>query len=478
VPKTEMKTQRESLPELVTGEARLHPGEAADESATVIQRLRTLWEQRRLLFRVALLGAVCGTVLALLLPSQYRATTQLMPPDQSTTGVAMLATLGAKSGLPLGAMAGDLLGLQTSGDLFIGIMRSRTLEDRLVSRFDLKRVYRKRLDEDARQKLEENSSIGQDRKSGIISITVTDHDPQRAAGIAQAYVEELDRSVAEVSTSAARRERIFLEQRLEAVKGDLDQASRDFGQFAAKNGAIDIKEQGRAMLDAAASLMGQLIAAESELKGLEAIYVPTHVRVKALRARIQELRSQLEKMGGEKGFSIEDQGAAGGSTIPSIRELPLLGETYADLYRRTKIQEAVFETLTQQYELAKVQEAKETPSVKVLDIARAPERKSFPPRSEIVLLSTVFALMGTVLWILAKSRWAQIDDLNPGKALAAEIFTSVRANLQSLRRERDRLRFRTRVAPADGNVIPDARVESSNGSNFHVAAAHVRDEEL
>lgn len=348
----------------------------------------------------------------------------------------MLASLAGKSSLPLGSMAGDLLGLQTSGDLFIGILRSRTLEDRLVTRFDLKRVYWKRLDEDARKKLEENSAINQDRKSGIISITVTDHDRNRAAAIAQAYVEELDRLVAEVSTSSARRERIFLEQRLQTVKGDLDQASRNFGQFAAKNGAIDIKEQGRAMLDAAATLMGQLIAAESELKGLEAIYVPTHVRVRAVQARIQELRSQLEKMGGEKGFAIEGVDKAGAPTYPSIRELPLLGETYADLYRRTKIQEAVYETLTQQYELAKVQEAKETPSVKVLDFARIPERRSFPPRLEIIILCTTLSLIGITIWILAVARWDEIDALHPGKALAIEIFSSMRASIQRARHKK------------------------------------------
>jgi capsule polysaccharide export protein KpsE/RkpR len=438
--KIEIKAQPEELSELVF-DKNIRPSTQfsrdTDKSQAMFERLRILWENRRFLGRAILAGLVFGTVLAFVLPTRYRATTQLMPPDsQSASGMAMLASLAGKSSLPLGSMAGDLLGLQTSGDLFIGVLRSRTLEDRLIARFDLKRVYWKSLDEDARKLLEDNSSINQDRKSGIISITVTDHDPKRATAIAQAYVEELDRLVADVSTSAARRERIFLEQRLQTVKSDLDQASRDFGQFAARNGAIDIKEQGRAMLDAAATLMGQLIAAESELKGLEAIYVPTHVRVRAVQARIQELRSQLEKLGGEKGFAIEGLDPAGTSTYPSIRELPLLGETYADLYRRTKIQEAVYETLTQQYELAKVQEAKETPSVKVLDLARVPERKSFPPRIEIIILCTLLALMGASCWILLQARWAEIDSAHPGKMLAAEIFQSLRGGMRAARREK------------------------------------------
>ena len=418
----ETKPHPEAMPELVYQESLLRTT-SSSSSDHLVGRLRTLWDKRTFLRQVALWGAIVGAAIAFLIPSRFQSTTQLMPPDsQSTSGMAMLASLTTKTGSPLGSVAGDLLGLQGSGDLFIGVLRSRTLEDRLVSKFELQRVYRKRLEEDARKQLEENTSISQDRRSGIISITVTDHDPARATSMARAYVEELDRLVAEVATSSARRERVFLEQRLQAVKIDLDQASHDFGQFASKNGAIDIKEQSRAMLDAAASLMGQLIAAESELKGLEAIYVPDHVRVKAVQARVQELRSQLEKMGGEKGFSVEGPGAAGNSSYPSIRELPLLGETYADLYRRTKVEEAVYETLTQQYELAKVQEAKEIPSVKVLDLAKLPERKSFPPRLEIIILCVVLAVMGGMLWILAQARWEEVDELSPGKMLARDIF--------------------------------------------------------
>jgi capsule polysaccharide export protein KpsE/RkpR len=420
---------RESAPELLT------PKNPPQNSAPIaaIASLRILWEHRRAIVRTLLGGAGLGLLLAFLLPAKYQATAQLMPPDsQSASSMALLAGLSARSASPLGAVAGDLLGLQSSGDLFIGLLRSRTLEDRMVERFDLQRVYGKRLEQDARQKLEENSSITQDRKSGILAITVTDHEPQRAAAMAQAYIEELDRLVADVSTSAARRERIFLEQRLQAVKTDLDQASHDFSQFSAKNGAIDIKEQGRAMLDAAATLMGQLIAAESELKGLEAIYVPGNVRIRTVEARIQELRTELAKMGGENGFVIAGEDATGQSTYPSIRELPLLGATYADLYRRTRIQETVYETLTQQYELAKVQEAKETPSVKILDFAKVPERKSYPPRFEIVVMCTTLSAIASGLWFLGQAHWATVDEHHPGKVLAFEVYQNLSIAVQSL----------------------------------------------
>jgi uncharacterized protein involved in exopolysaccharide biosynthesis len=397
----------------------------------VIAKLRLLWKERRFLSRAAVAGLMFGTLLAFFLPKRFESTTQLMPPDsQSGSGMAMLAALTAKTGNGLGAFAGDLLGVKSSGALFIGILRSRTVEDRLIERFDLKKVYGARLEEAARRNLAENSGISEDRKSGIITITVTDRDPQRAAAMAQAYVEELDRLDSELSTSAAHRERVFLEGRLTAVKQELDLSSKEFSQFASKNTAIDIKEQGRAMMDAAATLMGQLVAAESQLKGLEEMYTPDNVRVRSVQARVAELRKQLEKMGGKEGTETNSAATTvGDSMYPSIRKLPLLGVTYADLYRRTRIQEAVYETLTQEYELAKVQEVKETPSVKVLDVARIPERKSYPPRLQIMVVCTFLALTGAVVTGLGKARWREVDTQDPGKVFAQDVFQTMNASM-------------------------------------------------
>ena len=206
---------------------------------------------------------------------------------------------------------------KSSGALFVGILGSRTVEDRLVQRFDLKQAYGLRLEEDATKKLAENTGIAEDHKSGIITITVTDRDSQRATSIAQSYIEELNRLAAELSTSAAHREKVFLEQRLAEVKVDLDQASRDFSQFASKNTAIDIKEQAKAMVEAAATLQGQLIAAESQLKGLEEIYTANNVRVRSVQARITELQHQLDKLGARSTGGDGDFAKAGSTLYPS-----------------------------------------------------------------------------------------------------------------------------------------------------------------
>jgi capsule polysaccharide export protein KpsE/RkpR len=324
------------------------------------------------------------------------------------------------------------LGVKNSGALFVGVLQSRTVRDRLVEQFELKRVYRESKSEDARQALLEHTSISEDRKSGIIAITVTDHDPRRAAALAQAYVTELDRLVAQVSTSSARRERIFLEERLTAVKQDLNDAARKFSEFASKNTAIDIPAQGKAMVEAAAALQGQLIAAESELRGLEAIYTDQNVRVRALRARVAELRAQLGKIGGDSGSSGALSSKSDPSLYPSIRQLPLLGVTYADLYRQTRIEETVFELLTQQYELAKVQEAKEIPSVKILDTAVVPTKKSFPHRLSLITAGTAFAILVVCAWLFAKRRWQVIDPQDPQKKFAEEVVSTLRLEARQL----------------------------------------------
>jgi uncharacterized protein involved in exopolysaccharide biosynthesis len=398
--------------------------------------LRLLWEQRRFLLRWTVIGLVVSLVVALLIPSRYEATTRLMPPDNQSGGgaAALLAVAGrggsgsgSGSGSGLAGLAGDLLGTKNSGALFVGILSSRTVQDRLIEEFDLRREYWDSKMEDARIDLANHTGVTEDRKSGIISVSVWDHNPQRAADIAGAYVKELDRLVAQVSTSAARRERIFLEDRLHVVKQDLDASAVKFSEFASKNTAIDIPAQGKAMVEAAATLQGQLIFAESELHGLEAIYTDQNVRVKALRARVSELRSQLGKIGGESGTAGALSSKSDPSLYPSIRQLPVLGVTYADLYQQTKIQATVFELLTQQYELAKVQEAKEIPSVKVLDAAVVPTKKSFPPRGAFTAVGAAFFLLGACAWIFANRTYASIDPQDPRKQLAEEVALTLKA---------------------------------------------------
>jgi len=209
----------------------------------------------------------------------------------------------------------------------------------------------------------------------------------------------------------------------------LEAAEKDFSQFASKNTAIDVKEQGKAMVEAAATLQGQLIAAQSQYEGLREIYTDINPRVRTLKARIDELQRQLEKLGGKGESATTVSGQPGDSMYPSIRKLPLLGVAYADLYRRTKIQETVLETLTEEYEMAKVQEVKEIPTVKVLDPAHIPDKKSFPPRLLIMFLGTAFSVAVATTWILGKTKWDETDAGDERKVFAQEVFSTVAARL-------------------------------------------------
>ena len=390
-----------------------------------IARVRLFWSRRELLGRVAAVGLLASLLTAFVIPVRYDSTTRLMPPEnQSSSSLMMMAALSGKAG-GLGNVAGDLLGLKSTGALFTAILLTRTVQDRLVTQFDLEKVYGSRIRADARLRLQENTQIAEDLKSGIITIAVTDHNAKRAAELARAYVTELNTVVVELNTSSAHRERVFLEGRLVEVRRDLEIAEQNFSEFASKNTAINIEAQGKAMIEAAGTLEGQLIAAQTELESLKQVYAAGNVRVRATQARVDEIQRRLQDLRGYSETSTQSAGPA----YPSIRELPLLGVTYADLYRQTKVQEAVFETLTQQNELAKVQEAKETPSVKVIDPAEVAERRSYPPRLLITILGTCLSLAGAMSWIFLASNWREIDTQDPRKILAREVFQTAKVGM-------------------------------------------------
>ncbi|HUA14861.1 MAG TPA: GNVR domain-containing protein [Verrucomicrobiae bacterium] len=389
---------------------------------SLVDRLRLLLVHRNFLARFVALGLGIALLVAFLIPSRYESSVRLMPPDdQASSGMAMLAGLAGRMD-GLGMLAGDFLGVKSSGGLFIGILTSRTVQDDLIRKYDLRRVYWTRRWDTARRKLAANTAIGEDRKSGIITIVVSDRDPHRAAQLAGEYVSELNAIVNQVSTSSARREREFLEGRLKDVRQDLETAEQEFGDFSSKNTAVDIKEQAKAMMTTAAAVQGQLIASRSQLEGLRQIYSDDHVRVRALRAHIAELEAQLTKLGGKYENPNDPPKNEEDALYPPIRRLPVLGIAYADLYRRTKVQEAIFETLTQQYELAKVAEAKEIPSVKLLDPPDVPEHRVGPSRVWIVFLGLFLSFAFGSLWILGRDQWRRIDPASPAKALLVESF--------------------------------------------------------
>jgi uncharacterized protein involved in exopolysaccharide biosynthesis len=319
-------------------------------------------------------------------------------------------------------------------------MKSRTVQDRLIDKFDLRRHYWMtgrwwpHSYYSTRKKLKSFTDFEEDKKSGVITLTYTDYDKQTAATIANAYIEELNRLAADLNTSDAHRERLFLEERLKSAKQDLDQASLALSQFSSKNTVMDPQNQGRSMMDAAARIQGQLVASESELKGLKEIYSDDNVKVRTLRAQIGELQAQLKKlMSGSAGDISETAGSRAG-LYPSMRTLPMLGYQYADLYRQTRIQETVYEFLTQQYEMAKIQEAKELPTVRQMDKAVPAEKKSGPIRTLVVSLSVLAGLVLAGFWVIGHNAWVQLPGDDPRRMLAAEVSGDLKGSLKKLGR--------------------------------------------
>jgi len=387
-----------------------------------------LWAHRRALVRVVAIALVISAVIAFSLPKQYESVARLMPPEQSGSGGALLAALASRSlgGLAgFSGLAGSLLGERTSGALFMDLLRSRTVSDRLIDRFNLQQVYHKRYRIDTVKYLAKHTSIVDDKKSGVITLTFTDTDPERARALAQGYLEELNRIITTSNVSSAHREREFIEKRLVSVQEELQSAQKALSEFSSVNTTLDIKEQTHAMVDVAAKLQGELIVAQSELESLEQIYGAENVRVRVAKARIAGLQQEVVKINGSsaeglQGF-VPGSSKVGADAYPSLRQLPRLAVPYANLYRRVRIHETVYELLSQQYEMARIEEAKDTPVVNVLDAPLVPEKKSFPPRLIVMLVLTFFAFMAASMFIILRNLWMRVSSSDPRKEFANEV---------------------------------------------------------
>jgi len=423
-----------------------HESEPEDDNK--FTRLWLLWRERRLFFNVAWKTAVLSAIIALLLPVHYEGAVKMVPGESSGSGGGMSGLLGklmgggsGSGGMSMGLDAAGLLGMKTPGAFYVEVLKSRSLQDRMIDRFDLRHHYWKFSQwythdyYTTRKRLKDFTDIEEDKKSAVITLSVTDYDANTAAQMANAYVEELNKAAADLNTGDAHRERVFLEGRLTEAKQDLDDASKALSQYSSKNTIMDPQTQGKAMVDAAARVQGEIVATEAELKGLQQIYSDDNTRVRTLKARLGVLQSQMKSMQG-KGAAAGESDSNSGS-FPSMTQLPVLGYTYYDLYRQAKIRETVYEFLTQQYELAKVQEAKELPSVRVMDPAIKPERKSSPKRTIIVVLSVVGAWILAAFFVLGRNLWEQRPPNDSLRMLGAEMADEGRRLTGRFRRKSD-----------------------------------------
>lgn len=407
-----------------------------------LYNLHLLWLSRVLIVRVAGIAFLLSIAVVLIVPSMYTSQARIMPPENSAPSPAMLAALAqrATGSDTLGGLALSLLGGHNSGALFIDMLKSSSVSNQLIERFQLLSVYRKRYRVDAAKVLARRTRISQDKRSGVLTISVEDTDPVRARDLARAYLDELNIVVNRTSRSSAHQERVFIENRLVAVKGKLSQAQEALSEFSSSRTAIDLKEQARATVESEAKAQGELIAAQSALDSLEQVYGSDNIRVRAARARIAALKRELEKMGGSSA-PLSPATTADDTALPylPLRQVPRLAVPYANLYREVQVQETVYNLLTQQYELARIQEAKDIPVVNVIDEPGIPEKKSFPPRAILALALTMVTLILTSLILLGRHHWLLLDAGDPRRRFAQEVedtFHSLRGRLRTQKRHR------------------------------------------
>ncbi|WP_229739381.1 GumC family protein [Edaphobacter dinghuensis] len=411
-------------------------------------RAMLLWKHRRKLAHVTAISLLVSLAVSFSIPKQYKSTTSIMPPDQQGSSAMLLAALAGHSGGlgALGSLASGLFGAHSSTALFINLLQSGTVSDHLIDRFNLQHVYHKHYRIDTAKHLARCTKITEDKKSGVITIAVEDINRVRARDLAQAYLDELNNLVTKTNTSAAHQERIFVERRLHEVQTNLEDAEMQLSQFSTKSNAIDIKEQTRAMVDAGARVQAELLVEQSGLQSLRQIYGDSNIRVREAEARIASLQGELTKMTGSSApltaEAIHDDNTNSigsndkGELYPPLRQLPRLAVSYTDLYRRVKVQESVFELLTQQYEMARIEEAKDVPVVSVIDPPGIPEKKSFPPHLLITLLLTFLSFTVASALILMRDNWEKVDPADPRKMLAVEVLPVLRRRIRLLRLKR------------------------------------------
>jgi len=356
----------------------------------VLNGLILLSRRKRIILRSTLAAGLLAGLLSLLLPNRYTATAKILPPQQSQSlAASMIGQLGALG--PMAAMAQKDLGLKNPTDLYVGMLRSRTVADELVHRFDLLQVYRVGRMSDARRKLENASSIAVG-KEGFVSISVEDQDRSRAAQIANAYVEQLRHLTQDLAVTEAGQRRLFFERQLQQAKNNLADAEQALKETEQKTGLIQLDGQAKAIIESVVKLRALMAAKEVELHAMRLFSTEQNPDVRLREQQLSGLRGQLAL--------LEKQGGDSGNLQLPAGNVPEAGLQYVRKLRDVKYHETIFELLAKQYEAAKLDEAKTGAVIQVLDPAIEPDRKSSPQRTFIVAAASLIALFGSAGCIL------------------------------------------------------------------------------
>lgn len=352
----------------------------------IVEVLIVLARRKKLLLAFPFLVAVVVAGITVALPNIYLANTRLLPPQQSqSTAGALLAQLGGLAG----AVAGGS-GLKSPSELYISMLKSRTVADRLIERFDLKKAYGTESQEKARRLLAENTEITAG-KDGLITIQVEDQDQKRVALLANSYVDELARLTKTLAITEAAQRRLFFERQLEMSKNNLANAEAAMKNALDKNGVISVDAQSRAVVGTVSTLRAQISAKEIQIGSMRSFVTENNPDYLRAQSELRSLQAELNRLENGREAHVENAMQAAGKSE---------GLANIKILRDVKYHEMLYQLLSKQYEAARLDEAKDSSIIQVLDPATTPEQKFKPKRAFIVVLSAFLAGVFAVIWAL------------------------------------------------------------------------------
>jgi uncharacterized protein involved in exopolysaccharide biosynthesis len=378
-------------------------GTNEDDEISLFNLLIVIAERKRIVLQVTAVFAVMAIIISLLLPKSYTATVTLLPPQQNTSMSASLAAqLGSMSGSTAALTGSGGLTLKNPNDTFVAMLQSRTVEDAMVQHYGLMQEYRARYLSVARKSFDNHTNVDGDGRDGLIHISFEDRNPQRAADIANGYVDQFRTLSQHLAITEASQRRLFFEQELEQTKDNLANAEAALMQTEQTTGVIQLDSQARALIDSATALRAQITAREVQIQGMQTYATGDNAQLVQAQRELASMREQLAKLGGS------DAGT-GGIIVPKGR-IPQAGLEYLRKLRDVQYYETIFDILARQFEAAKLDEAKEGALIQVVDPAIAPDMRSSPKRSLIVIVATIVGFLFGVFIALFQNGLRRIKD--------------------------------------------------------------------
>ncbi len=337
-------------------------------------------KHKRLIIGLPLVTGIVVAAISLALPNVYQATARILPPQQAQSGAAaLLSQLGSVAGVAAGAA-----GIKNPNDLYVGLLKSRTIADKLVTAHQLDKAYALSSREKVRAKLAASTDISSG-KDGLIAVSVADLDPKRAALLANAYVAELGKLTTVLAVTEAGQRRLFFERQLEVAKDNLAKAEMALKGALDNNGIISVDTESRAFLETMGRLRAQISAKEIQLSSVSNFVTSNNHQYRQLEAELNSLRAELSNYENGRGTG-RPAAQTGQSGLQNIKVL-----------RDVKYYQMLYELLAKQYEAARLDEAKDVSLVQTLDAATEPEEKFKPARALIVLVSAALSFFAAVI---------------------------------------------------------------------------------